>query len=53
MTLADIEKLEARALRQSGLEVGTPIAVTPFQLVELCRLAKIGQAAEATAGKPL
>lgn len=47
MTAADIERLERLALAQTGKEMGTAIAVTPGQLLALCRLARqaIGEAA--------
>jgi hypothetical protein len=53
MTIADMDRLEAKAQTQTGLEFGTPVAVMPGALLELLRLARIGVAQEAQAGKPV
>lgn len=52
MTSADIDKIENESHRQDGWEVQTVATLTRSQLAELCRLARIGKAAEAEAGKP-
>lgn len=52
MTSQELERLEAAAHKQCGGDLGTTIAVTPGQLLELCRLARIGAEQEAQKGKP-
>lgn len=52
MTLEDLARLAGKAMAQAGTPLGTMIAVTPRELIELCRLARIGLAQEAAAGKP-
>lgn len=46
LTEETLTRLEAAALKQSGLEFGTTIAVMPGELAELVRLARIGAQAE-------
>lgn len=42
MTADDIDRLEAPALSQRGWEIGTVLTITPGDLAELCRMARIG-----------
>lgn len=46
MTLEELTRIEAKALDQAGVALATTIALTPGQLIELCRLARIGQSKE-------
>lgn len=46
MTLADIERLQGQALKQQGWEIGTCLTITPGELAELCRLARLTMALE-------
>lgn len=52
MNLDDLDRIEADALKQSHLELARVIAVTPRLALELCRLARVGMAVQATADKP-
>lgn len=52
MNLQELERLEAKAMDQTGKFLATPIAITPGTLLELCRLARIGHAQESQGGEP-
>lgn len=52
MNLQEIERLEAKAVDQTGKMLATTIAVTPGTLIELCRLAAIGLSQESQGEKP-
>lgn len=40
MKETDLDRLERAALAQVGKDIGTPITVTPRELLELCKLAR-------------
>lgn len=42
MTEDEIAKLEAKARDLTGRPLSTPIALTPRQVLELCRMARLG-----------
>ena len=46
LTPETLARLEAAALKQNGLEFGTTVAVMPGELLELVRLARIGDQQE-------
>ena len=46
MSAIDLDRLERLALAQHGKEIGAAVAVTPRELMELVRLARIGQGIE-------
>lgn len=46
LTDEQLERLEADARAQTA-PLGTPVRVMPGQLIELCRLARLGQQLEA------
>lgn len=48
LTEDQLDRLEREAQKQSGTALGTLIRVMPGELMELCRLARIGVAAMAT-----
>jgi hypothetical protein len=49
----DIDRLERAALAQVGKPISVLIQVTPFELLELCRLAREAHDAKAASeGKP-
>lgn len=52
MTTDDLDRLEAAALKQTGLEFGTAIPVMPGELRELVRGYREGKAAIATTVTP-
>lgn len=52
MTLQDLERLESKAMDQTGKPLAAAVAITPGTLLELCRLARLGHQQEAQGGKP-
>jgi hypothetical protein len=46
MTLEEIDRLEAKARDLTGKPLATAIALTPGQVLELCRLARRGEEAD-------
>lgn len=42
----DLDRLERLSLSQSGWEIGTVLTITPEELAELVRLARIGREQE-------
>lgn len=41
MTAEEIDRLEAKARDLTGRPLSTPIALTPRQVLELCRMARM------------
>lgn len=46
MTIEELDRLQSKAMDQTGKLLATTIALTPGTLLELCRLARIGHAQE-------
>jgi hypothetical protein len=53
VTEQQIKFLRDKALSQTGKPLSAAVAITPGELLELCRLASLGLLVDAQAGNPL